>query len=47
MDDISTKREAVIGAYPGSRKWKTKVIKMSEAQLIAVYLRLKAQGKVA
>jgi hypothetical protein len=47
MDDISKKREALIGAYPGSRKWKTKVIHMSEEQVIAVYLRLKAQGKVA
>lgn len=46
MSDIDVKRTAVINAYPGSRKWKTKVMKMTEAQLIAVYLRLKSQGKV-
>lgn len=47
MDDISKKREAVIAAYPGSSKWKSKVTKMPEDQVIAVYLRLKAQGKVS
>lgn len=45
MDDTSRKREALIGAYP-SKKWKDKVIAMSETQVIAVYLRLKAQGKI-
>lgn len=41
----SKEREAVKAAYP-SQKWITKVSKMSDAQVIAVYMRLKAQGKV-
>lgn len=38
-------RIAVAGAYSGEA-WATKVKKMSESQITAVYLRLKAQGKV-
>lgn len=38
-------REAVKAAYP-SKKWADKVDKMDDGQLAAVYLRLKAQGKV-
>ena len=40
-----TEREAVkkIGK---SDKWKTKVDKMSDAQVTAIYLRLKAEGKL-
>ena len=45
MDDISKKREQLMLAYP-HRRWQQKVIRMSEAQVIAVYLRLKAQGKI-
>lgn len=41
----SKEREAVKAAYP-SRKWATKVSKMDDQQVIAVYLRLKSQGKV-
>lgn len=39
------KREALKGAYPGS-SWIQKVTKMSETQVVAVYLNLKKQGKV-
>lgn len=46
MDDISRKREALIGAYPKSPKWRKRVIAMSEAQVTAVYLRLKNQNKL-
>lgn len=45
MDEVSTKREALKGAYSGAG-WASKVQKMDDAQVIAVYLRLKAQGKV-
>lgn len=45
MDDISRKREALFAVYP-SKKWSDKVKAMSDSQVIAVYLRLKAQGKI-
>lgn len=38
-------RAAVISAYP-SASWKNKVKKMPEDQIAAIYLRLKAQGRV-
>lgn len=40
------KRQAVLAAYPLSQSWKYKVRKMSDAQVTAVYLRLKEQGKI-
>jgi hypothetical protein len=42
---IDQKREALKGAYSGE-KWIVKVDKMSDEQIIAVYNRLKSQGKV-
>lgn len=36
---------AVLAAYP-SQRWQSKVSKMDDIQLIAVYLRLKTQQKV-
>lgn len=45
MDDISKKREAVMGAYK-NQTWREKVIAMSDAQVTAVYLRLRAQNKI-
>lgn len=45
MDDVSKKREALKSVYP-SKRWATKVNNMPESQVIAVYLRLKQQGKV-
>jgi hypothetical protein len=38
-------RELVKRAYP-SKTWAAKVDKMSDAQLIAVLMRLKLQGKI-
>lgn len=38
-------RTAVKQAYP-SPKWAKRVDKMTDAQLIAVYMRLKLQGKI-
>jgi len=46
MSDTEHKREILKGVYP-SPKWTAKVNKMSEGQVIAVYLRLKEQGKVS
>lgn len=45
MATMQQKREALKGAYPGE-KWQSKVAKMPESQVTAVYLNLKAQGKV-
>jgi len=39
-------REAIKQVYL-SKKWATKVNKMTDAQVIAVYMRLKLQGKVS
>lgn len=39
-------REALKQAYPRSRRWATKVDKMDDRQVYAVYTRLKAQNKV-
>lgn len=38
-------REALLAAYPGG-SWRDKVLKMSDSQAIAVYYRLKSQGKI-
>jgi hypothetical protein len=45
VGDNQHEREAVKAAYP-SDSWKEKVDKMSPAQITAIYLRLKAQGKL-
>lgn len=45
MASENTKREALLKAYP-SPKWWAKVRIMSDAQVVAVYLNLKQQGKV-
>lgn len=39
------KRESIKAVYPG-KKWAEKVDKMTEDQVVAVYLRLKQQGKI-
>lgn len=44
-DNMLLKRREVEKAYHGE-KWQAKVRKMSDQQVIAVYLRLKSQGKV-
>ena len=43
--DDEKKREAVKGAYPGAG-WHEKVKNMTNDQVTAVYLRLKAQNKI-
>lgn len=43
--NVNQKREALKGAYSG-KKWADKVDSMSDKQVIAMYLRLKNQGKV-
>lgn len=45
-DNIQSKRKAVSDAYPNSGKWKSRVTKMADDQVTAIYLRLKTQGKV-
>lgn len=42
----SPERQAVKAAYKKSRRWITKVNKMDDDQVIAVYLRLKAQNLI-
>ncbi len=39
-------REELKKAYPNSRDWHEKVNKMSSEQVTAIYIRLKAQGKL-
>ncbi len=39
-------REAVKNAYPKSKTWAHKVDKMPEAQVIALYNRFRAEGKL-
>lgn len=39
-------REAVKSAYNKSKKWAIKVDKMTDAQVVAVYLRLHREGKI-
>lgn len=43
--DTEAKRQAVMGAYSG-KGWQDKVKKMSDEQVIAIFLRLKAQNKL-
>jgi len=39
-------REAILKAYKSSRKWKDKVKKMPITQVVAIYMRLRQQGKI-
>lgn len=45
MSEISRKREALLAVYSGP-EWRQKVLKMSDQQIIAIFMRLKIQGKV-
>lgn len=45
MSGIS-KRELVRQAYPHSKTWPVKVKNMSESQIVAVFFRLKKEGKI-
>lgn len=44
MSEIA--RNAVINYYGGGKHWKEKVKNMTDSQVTAIYLRLKAQGKI-
>jgi len=46
MSDPVKERTAIASAYPNSARWQEKVKKMSDAQVIAVYKRLLAEGKL-
>jgi hypothetical protein len=46
MDDISRKRELVARAYPNSKSWSAKVKGMPDNQIVAIFLRLRGQGKI-
>lgn len=43
--DVSAQKEALLDVYAGPA-WRERVRKMSAAQISAIYLRLKGQGKV-
>lgn len=43
MANINEKRTYVSGIYPG-KNWKNKVKHMSDVQVTAIYLRMKADG---
>jgi hypothetical protein len=45
MADISRTKESVKKAYPHSRTWPAKVDKMTDGQVIAIFLKLRRQGK--
>lgn len=44
MSDIDQKRDFVEGLYPGPR-WKTKVRKMPDGQILAIYMRESNKAK--
>ncbi|AOZ64918.1 hypothetical protein [Streptomyces phage Psst4] len=44
--DIFQKRELIKKAYPHSKTWPSKVSKMPEGQVMAIFFRLKRQGKI-
>lgn len=43
-DDIQAKRAYVTNMYPKRKNWATKVKHMSDIQVTAIYLRMKADG---
>lgn len=45
MSTVS-KRELIKQAYRNSKAWSSKVDKMSEGQVTAIFFKLKQQGKV-
>lgn len=46
MSDIYQQRELIKKAYPNSKAWASKVSKMPEAQVTAIFLRLRREGKI-
>lgn len=45
-NDILQKDEALKQFYPNSKNWHRKVDKMSEAQIVAVYIRMTNKSKI-
>lgn len=45
MGTESKERDAVMNAYPG-KSWQDKVKRMSDSQIVALYLKFKAQGRI-
>lgn len=41
-----TEREQIKKVYSGSSSWSARVDKMSDSQVVAIYLRFKAEGKL-
>ena len=39
-------REAILSAYPNSDSWKKKVARMSDNQVLAIYMRFLREGKI-
>jgi hypothetical protein len=46
MSGIFDKRELIKKAYPRSHTWPSKVNKMPENQVIAIFLKLRREGKI-
>jgi hypothetical protein len=46
MSGISQKRELIKRAYSPSITWPAKVDKMTDSQVIAIFFKLKKQGKI-
>jgi hypothetical protein len=44
-DSTEAKRQELLKLYP-SQKWRDKVIKMSPAQVTAIYIRIRDEGKL-
>lgn len=44
--DVEQQRQAIIRAYPNSKTWRQKVLKMSHSQVAAVYLRFLKDRKI-
>lgn len=44
MDDIQLKREAIKKRYPNSTSWASKVDKMPDKQVLAIYSRLSIEA---
>lgn len=43
---VEEKRQAVIAAYPKSESWERRVKAMSNAQVVAIYIRFRNEKKI-
>jgi hypothetical protein len=46
MSDIDQKRARIKDAYPGSGRWADMVARMPDNQVLAIYRRFMAEGKI-